>query len=356
MSKWSPLELREWYQQKGADGILKIPLKHLSVSPENRSGLFPSPARVIWLLCRILLGGFNGKEANHEGVVVQELPPQLRERFKEKHGVDYHTFQEYNLAKVRSVNALRVAFNEESTFAYATLSHSTLVVGLLCLMRGAVWRIPQEFKGQGLETLQNAAGQWDWDALMRFNDQVADIFKNGITFQVLHWSILLEEPRGTCAKISHSINEAQSLAMNTHEMEAMNATMEVIEEVRSRSAVAGQGGKPDYNDTRAILKDKGLKHAEDPHFEDMFNFIINLGGKLAGLIDQLLEYDRRFVDHNLRTLSLQAFVVPNTLPDNCARCKKKVSSCGPTARNLSKASAHSQKQLGGSSSLNTCRA
>ena len=141
----------------------------------------------------------------------------------------------------------------------------------------------------GLEKLQNAVGQWDVDALMKFNKDVADIFKDGITFQVLHWRIFLEQPRGTCAKISHGINEAQSLAMNTHEMEAMNATMEVIEEERARSAVAGQLGEPDYDETKAILKDKGLKHAEDPFFQDMFTYIIELGSKQGGLIDGLLE-------------------------------------------------------------------
>ena len=322
MTKGNQLVLRKNYQLPGPQGLLKIPLKHLSVSPENRSGLFPSPARVIWLLCKILLGGFNPAEANHEGVVVQELPEEMRTSFKEKYGIDYLTFRKYNLAKVASVSALRVAFNEDSTFEYATLSHSTLVVGLLCLMHGAVWPIPAEFKGKGLEKLQNAVGQWDVDALMKFNKDVADIFKDGITFQVLHWRIFLEQPRGTCAKISHGINEAQSLAMNTHEMEAMNATMEVIEEERARSAVAGQLGEPDYDETKAILQDKGLKHAEDPFFQDMFTYIIELGSKQGGLIDGLLEYDRRFVDHNLRTLSLQAFAVPNSLPDGCPRCKK----------------------------------
>ena len=74
MTKGNQLVLRKNYQLPGPQGLLKIPLKHLSVSPENRSGLFPSPARVIWLLCKILLGGFNPAEANHEGVVVQELP------------------------------------------------------------------------------------------------------------------------------------------------------------------------------------------------------------------------------------------------------------------------------------------
>ena len=123
--------IRDKYRLKGQDGYLRIPLKLLAVHRENRSGLFPSPARVIGLLCIILISGFNTKDANHEGVVVQDLPPEQHEAFRQKWGICYKTFREYNIAKVGSVSALRPAFTETITCQFGTLSHSTLVVGLV---------------------------------------------------------------------------------------------------------------------------------------------------------------------------------------------------------------------------------
>ena len=93
---------------------------------------FPSPSRVQALLCNILISGFNTNEANHEEVVVQELPPEQHQAFRQKWGVPYETFLEYNIAKAFSVSALRPALTETSTCQFGTLSHSTLVVGLLC--------------------------------------------------------------------------------------------------------------------------------------------------------------------------------------------------------------------------------
>ncbi len=157
------LALRDKYRLKGQDGYLRIPMKLLAVHRENRSGLCPSPARVIGLLCSILLSGFNTKEANHEGVVVQELPPEQHEAFRQKWGICYKTFREYNIAKVGSVSALRPAFTETITCQFGTLSHSTLVVGLLCLWNGAVWDLFEEHKGKGwkqCKLVRLARGTW----------------------------------------------------------------------------------------------------------------------------------------------------------------------------------------------------
>ena len=82
-------ELRAKYALRGADGeVVKatLRLEVLAVHPQNRSGVFPSPAGVVDLLCSILKDKFNKAEANHKGVAVQELPIEKHAAYKEKWG------------------------------------------------------------------------------------------------------------------------------------------------------------------------------------------------------------------------------------------------------------------------------
>ena len=62
---------------------LKLPLDLLCVSTFNRQGCFPSPARVQGLMCELLLKGNRVAEANQEGFVVQELPREHWDAFKD---------------------------------------------------------------------------------------------------------------------------------------------------------------------------------------------------------------------------------------------------------------------------------
>ena len=78
------LGLRAKYRVKGTDGYMKVPLKLLGVHCESRSGVFPSAARVQAHICNILINGFSSTEANHEGVVVEELPAEHHEAFHQK--------------------------------------------------------------------------------------------------------------------------------------------------------------------------------------------------------------------------------------------------------------------------------
>ena len=56
-------------------------------------------------------------------------------------------------------------------------------------------------------------------------------------------------------------------------------------------------------------------------FKDMFDFVINLGGKNAGFVQRLFEYERRFVDHKKRRLPPQAWGSVNSLVANLPRTK-----------------------------------
>ena len=188
------LSLRARYKLPGADGTQVIPLNLLGVHPENRDGTYPPAPRVQDLMCRILLSGFSKHEADHEGVCVQDLPPEQHAAFQQKWNRPYTTLRAYNVSKVQTVEPLRPAFNDASPVSFGTLSHSTLSLGLLCLRNGARWSLPEEHKNKKLETLvKQPGGEWCPAALARWDANLGEALQNGLRFEVLSWRLWLEE-------------------------------------------------------------------------------------------------------------------------------------------------------------------
>ena len=195
------LSLRARYKLPGADGTQVIPLNLLGVHPENRDGTYPPAPRVQDLMCRILLSGFSKHEADHEGVCVQDLPPEQHAAFQQKWNRPYTTLRAYNVSKVQTVEPLRPAFNDASPVSFGTLSHSTLSLGLLCLRNGARWSLPEEHKNKKLETLvKQPGGEWCPAALARWDAALGEALQTGLRFEVLSWKLWLEEASGACRR------------------------------------------------------------------------------------------------------------------------------------------------------------
>ena len=101
--------LRRKYVVTGPDHkamTLNLLLDLLCVSSFNRQGCYPSPARVQGLMCDLLLKGIGVAEANHEGVVVQELPLKHSDAFKCLYNKPYESLRDFNMSKPASVQAL----------------------------------------------------------------------------------------------------------------------------------------------------------------------------------------------------------------------------------------------------------
>ena len=316
-------EAREKYALRQADGskqVLKLPLDCLAVHVENRSGLFPSPTRVQSLMCEILLKGFSLAEANHEGVCIQELPCNQWEHYQRLHKVPHKTYISYNVEKTASVAALKCAFGDQSTCIYGTVSHSTLLVGLLCLKNGAVWSLLPEHQGKGLEELQTGPdGAWSPEAIARFSPELGQVFKNGISFEVLPWKIMFEEGPGKVASISAALNDPQGLGLTSHEMECF---VSILRSVDSQLQQAGRlSGDVDYWTTVQDCHMGHPEHVASPAFKEMFNLVINIGGSAGGFVDLLLDFDRRYVDHKKRHLSPNTWAFVNRLSQELPRTK-----------------------------------
>ena len=269
-------------------------------------------------MCDLLLKGISVAEANHEGVVVQELPREHWDAFNCHYNKPYESLRDFNMSKTASVKALQVAFSPAGSFQHGTLSHSHLLVGLLCLKTGAQWDLFPEHKGKGLEGLQTGpGGAWNRAALCDFSPALAELFRDGLSVEVLSWKILLEES-GAAELISAALNDPQTQGLATHEMESLTCLVNVVHEEQARSDVAGCVS---YQQVLASYRRTMPGAVAEPILKEMFDFVIDLGGKKGGFVQRLFEYERRFVDHKKRRLPPQAWASVNALAANLPRTK-----------------------------------
>ncbi len=326
--------LRSRYALKDSEGQrlkAKIPLEDICVHPQNRGGTYPSAARVVNLLCGILKDRFLLNEAQHEAVVVQELPAGKKADYERLHGRPCTARADHNLQKTKSVEALRSAYTSLSTFNYGALSHCTLTLGLLNLKHGAVWVIPEDHKGCGLEEFQTGTGgSWDIPKMRRAPKftELMDVLDNGLLCEVLSWEIHFDAvfAQGP-AIISAALNDPQGKGVTSHEIEVLTSVADFVATAAAAGKKASCGsetGHPVNISYETVLKACAQRHpeyAKAKWFEDMFTFVINVGAASGQFIPQILDYDRRWVDHKIRSLAPATWSVLNQLPIDCPHVK-----------------------------------
>ena len=69
----------------------------MGVHPANRGGMYPQADAVRNLGLKIIRTGFSQSEANHEGVVVEEVPFCKRADHSRSSGIPYESYAEYNV-------------------------------------------------------------------------------------------------------------------------------------------------------------------------------------------------------------------------------------------------------------------
>eukprot|EP00959_Pyramimonas_sp_CCMP1952_P294877 6167226-Pyramimonas_sp.AAC.1 len=95
------------------------------------------------------------------------------------------------------------------------------------IKHGAVWEIPPEHKGCGLEEYQTGpGGSWDLRKMRREErfSELVEVLDNGLLCEVLSWSTHSDTE---CEKgpqlIATALNDPQGKGATTHEMERLNA-------------------------------------------------------------------------------------------------------------------------------------
>ena len=290
-----------------------INIELLCVHKDNRGGQYPTATTVENLGIAIFQDGFNRSDANHEGVCVQEVP-EGRHRTS-SHGVKWKTSREVNFEKTRGT-ALEACFPSDCNAAYGTLSHSHLVLTLLCWLNGLKWPIPRQppHKDKWSSVL-TPDGHLNKDAVASVDPELAAALVEGLTFEVLSWKMQLEEP-DAARKISQALNKSHSRSLKTHERTALAVLSGAV-----IAETAAHGAELLFESVREKVRNELDMFVDQPDFIELFDFTINLGAHGNSFIPGLLDWLMRFVDPQQRSLRLSGFAVANKLPSWAPRTK-----------------------------------
>ena len=154
---------------------------------------------------------------------------------------------------------------------YATLSHSHLLLVLLSWSNGAVWQLEDE---PTLSKLLNINGAFSDVAVAALDDGLDRVLKDGLIMEVLSWKIMEEEP-SAASLISQAINIGNHLALRTSELTAMSVLAGAAA-FEFGSAVADAVC---FETVREKVRTELDMYVDMPHFIDLFEFVVNMGGE-----------------------------------------------------------------------------
>ena len=284
-------------------------LEMLCIHKDNRGGQYPMVQTAVNLGVGIFQDGFNPEDANHEGVCVQEIPEGSRPSGWET---------SYVRNRVRTAGTmLEGCFPvDAAVVAFGTLSHSHLLLTLLCWHYGLKWDVPTEggFKNKWKAVLR-IDGHLNADAVASVEPLLAETLVRGLNFEILTWKMQLEEPTAA-RKISQALNKGHARALETTELTAMA--------VLSGAAIAqaqGTANEVQYETVKEMLRGELDMYVDDPDFIELYDFVINLGAGRNTFISGFLEWASKFVDPKQRKLRLSAFAEANKIPVWAPRTK-----------------------------------
>lgn len=289
----------------------RVPLSLLGVHPLNRGGVYPQPDTVVNLGLHVLDMGFSSQEANHEGVCVQEVPEVSRGRHPLDPTKAYETYRSFNL-RCSTSPELKDCFSCESDVMYGTLSHSHLLLTMLSLHNKGRWALPKKF-----EELASADGTINPDAVADKDPELAKVWAEGLSMEVLSWKIMEEEPMA-CSLISQALNKGNAIALHTTELTAIAVLTGVVGLLKKTAAVADEVA---FEMVREKVRGDLDTFVDLPEFIELFDFVVSLGGSSNVFVPELLDFGSKFVDPKQRQLRLNAFAEANKLPLKTPRTK-----------------------------------
>ena len=286
----------------------QLHLEMMCVHKRNRGGLFPMPQTVANLGIGIFQDGCSSEEANHEGVCVQEIPEGCRPE-------GWETSLAVNQRKTKGT-LLEGCFPSDAQSGYGTLSHSHLLLTLLCWHFALKWPIPigGKFEAKWKLVLDDKECLKK-DAVASVEPELARILTEGLIFEILDWKMLIEEPTAA-SKISNALNKGQARALRTTELTAIA--------VLSGAMVAQASGwaqEAHFETVREKVRGELDLFVDDPDFVELFEFVLHLGAELNSFLRIFLDWASNFVDPKQRTLRLSAFGEANKLPSWAPRTK-----------------------------------
>ncbi len=229
--------------------------------------MYPQADTVRNLGLKIFRTGFSQSEANHEGVVVEEVPFCKRAEYIRSSGSQYESYADYNLRNCDHQH-LAKCFASALDIMYATLSHSHLLLVLLSWSNGADWKLEDE---PTLRKLLNANGAFSDAAVTAFDDDLGRVLRNGLLMEVLSWKMMVEEPTAA-SLISQALTTGHHFALRTSELTAMSVLSGAVA-FELGSAVADEVC---FETVREKVRTELDMYVDMPGFIDLFEFVVNM--------------------------------------------------------------------------------
>ena len=265
-------------------GPIRIPIEQVGFHPRNRDGQPPNGSRCSELFKDILAVGFDAEDADSGGIVVEVRPGCTLIHEFNRDACDGDPFH---------------AAMGGGCVSYGSLSHSHLHQSLRNIRGGGHCTIPEvsEFGKHSLAKLRSV------------DPPFARAAETGLLWNILSWAIEVEEP-DACAIIQAAANAKNSMSLMRHEMQAMGALIQYTAD----SALAERALSLDA--ARWKLKATCPEFASDPHFLELYVFVIDLGAGAASFLPDLRAFHERFVDPKIRRLRLIDFAAMNQFPND----------------------------------------
>ena len=274
---------------KYAVGRMRVAPGLIAFHPSNRSGQAPNGERCVELLRTILRNGYDPKEGDHEGILVQEAPG----------GRDVQAFNDRALQG----DPLLTPAIAGVAAAYGSLSHSHLNQ----VFKNILGKLPL-----GVPEISDRDGRSCLEVLRSQHPKMAKACEEG-----LHWEILshriTEEP-GACEIIQAAGNSKHGAALAYHEMEVLSSIMKWCSLQTSADQIT-------FERAREAMVVLYPDMAGDGDFVNMFKLVIDLGAGKAPFLASLKEFASKFVNPALRRLRPQAFSNVAALPTVYPRLK-----------------------------------
>ena len=272
-------------------GRYRVQAGHIGFHRLNRGGQTPNGQRCVRLLEDILRDGYDPQEADHAGLLVQEVPG----------GRDVQTFNDTALHG----GPLMTPSIEGIAAQYASLSHSHLNQ----VFKNMLGRLKL-----GVAAIADFEGRASLELLRRADEKFAKACEEGLMWEILGHEITTEEERG-CEIIQAAANSKNAVALAYHEMELISSLSRWCSK---SSAIAEQHT---FDLAREAMMVTYPELVQDAEFVNVFKLVIDLGADGAPFLASLQSFASKFVNPQVRRLRLNAFSSASDLPLECPRLK-----------------------------------
>ena len=248
-----------------SDTPVRVAPQHIGFHPRNRSGQGVSAERCIALFKRILADGFSPSVADCDGVLVQERLGKT----------DIH---DYNIRICADEPAL-AALVKGQMLGYGSLAHSHLNQLLKNVLAAVAVGIPE---------IEDPQGGISMTLLARVDENFARYCSMGLLWEILAPSV--HDDGDALDVIQAAANIQNNVAMPSHEVEAILRISELcVSRANKESHLCFQAVK-------AAVAASLPAMAEHPDFQELFKFVINLGGGNKDFCSDLSKFVSKVVD------------------------------------------------------------